>query len=100
MMQNNDTAISGSITDVMDDVEVGSDIRVLADGYAATMNSVQIGANKDLVVGQAVWHVSQKTVRPNSEFQGNDYWWFTSWATDGTFAASRWQIGDHTSRGE
>ncbi|KAH3748735.1 hypothetical protein DPMN_183185, partial [Dreissena polymorpha] len=42
MMQNNDTAISGSITDVMDDVEVGSDIRVLADGYAATMNSVQL----------------------------------------------------------
>ncbi|XP_052234620.1 uncharacterized protein LOC127847067 [Dreissena polymorpha] len=100
MMQNNGAVISGSVTDVMHDVEVGSDVRVLYDGYAATMNSVHIGANKDLVVGQAVWHVSQTAVPPNIEFQGNDYWSFTNWATDFTLTASRWQIGDHISRGE
>ncbi|KAH3748728.1 uncharacterized protein LOC127847063 isoform X2 [Dreissena polymorpha] len=96
----NGAANFGSVTNVIDDVDVGSDVRVVFDDYAATMNSVQIGDNKDLVIGQAVWHISQKTVTPNIEFQGNDYWWFTNWATDGTLAASRWQIGDHISRGE
>ncbi|KAH3748732.1 hypothetical protein DPMN_183182 [Dreissena polymorpha] len=42
MMQNNGAVISGSVTDVMHDVEVGSDVRVLYDGYAATMNSVHV----------------------------------------------------------
>jgi len=52
----------------------------------------------ELVVGQSIWHVSQKLVNPNVEFQGNDYWWMTNWATDGTLAASRWNVGDHVSR--
>jgi len=51
------------------------------------------------VVGQSIWSVSQRAAPPNLEFQGNDYWWMTNWATDGTLAMSRWNIGDHVNRG-
>ncbi|XP_052234609.1 uncharacterized protein LOC127847062 [Dreissena polymorpha] len=102
---NNGIAISGSVSEFIDDVEVGSDVRFVTvrfvtDIYAATMNSVQIGAKKNLVVGQALWHVSQHHISSNMEFLGNAYWWFTNWATDGFMAGSRWRVGDHISIGE
>ncbi|WAR14769.1 hypothetical protein MAR_004874, partial [Mya arenaria] len=44
----------------------------------------------------AVWHVSQELVPPHIQFQGDDYWWFTNWATDGDLRIARWKIGEHT----
>ena len=59
-------------------------------------NVFQIASSGDrLVVGQAVWHVSQQVASPHIEFQGDDYWWFRNWATDGTFTMSRWNVGEH-----
>jgi len=51
------------------------------------------------VVGQAIWSVSQQAVPPNLEFQGDDYWLMTNWATDGTLGMARWDIGAHVNRG-
>ncbi|XP_052760716.1 uncharacterized protein LOC128203362 [Mya arenaria] len=91
------TSLSGDVRDVITDVSHGADVRGVVESLAYTtkMDNVQISDTGDLVVGQAVWHVSQKFTPPNIEFQGNDYWWFSNFATDGDHQLSKWKIGEH-----
>ncbi|WAR14389.1 hypothetical protein MAR_004494 [Mya arenaria] len=95
------TTLNGHLNDVITDVRHGADVRGVLEslGYTAKMDNVQISDTGNLVVGQAVWHVSQSLAPPNIEFQGNDYWWFSNFASDGGHYMSRWRIGEHTSVG-
>ncbi|XP_052820043.1 uncharacterized protein LOC128245863 [Mya arenaria] len=95
------TALNGYLSDLITNVRRGADVRGVMEslGYTAKMDNVQISDTGNLVVGQAVWHVSQSLAPPNIEFQGNDYWWFSNFATDGGHYMSRWRIGEHTSVG-
>ncbi|WAR14337.1 hypothetical protein MAR_004442, partial [Mya arenaria] len=72
------TALNGYLSDLITNVRRGADVRGVMEslGYTAKMDNVQISDTGNLVVGQAVWHVSQSLAPPNIEFQGNDYWWF------------------------
>ncbi|WAR14401.1 hypothetical protein MAR_004506 [Mya arenaria] len=95
------TGLNGHLSDVITDVRHGADVRGVLEslGYTTKMDNVEISNTGNLVVGQAVWHVSQSLAPPNIEFKGNDYWWFSNFASDGGHYMSRWRIGEHTSVG-
>ena len=95
------TIISGSVADVIYAVEAGADIRIVDRclGYGVRMDNMEVAFDRSLASGQSLWHVSERRNGPNLEFQGDDYWWFSVWSTDGTVDISRWNVGEHTKRG-
>lgn len=95
------TLIRGSVEDVIIAVEAGADIRVVDRclGYAVRMDNVEVALDKSMAAGQSLWHVSERKNGPNLEFQGDDYWWFSIWSTDGDVDVSRWNVGEHVKRG-
>ncbi|WAR14329.1 hypothetical protein MAR_004434 [Mya arenaria] len=69
------TRLNGHLSDIITDVRHGADVRGVLEslGYTTKMDNVEISNTGNLVVGQAVWHVSQSLAPPNIEFKGNDY---------------------------
>ncbi|KAL4220826.1 hypothetical protein ACF0H5_019094 [Mactra antiquata] len=96
------SVMSGNIVDLINDVESGSDVRIVSsrNGYSVEMDSVEVSTDRSLVVGQSVFYISTTVDdASNYKFENNSYWWFTNWATDSTVHASFWNIGEHVSRG-
>jgi len=95
------TVIDGSISDVIYATESGADISIVdrSLGYGVRMDNMEVSFDGSLASGQSLWHVSERKNGPNLEFQGNDYWWFSIWSTDGSVDISRWNIGEHVKRG-
>lgn len=95
------TVISGNVRDVVYAIEAGADIRIVDRqlGYGVRMDNLEVSYDRTIAAGQSLWHVSERMNGPNLEFQGDDYWWFSVWSTDGTVDISRWNIGEHVKRG-
>lgn len=68
-------------------------------GYGVRMDNLEVSFDRTIAAGQSLWHVSERVNGPNLEFQGDDYWWFSVWSTDGTVDISRWNVGEHVKRG-
>ncbi|XP_062572878.1 uncharacterized protein LOC134234851 [Saccostrea cucullata] len=67
--------------------------------YVSDFTNVQLSNNGQSLAGQYPWHVSQTYVGNHIEFQPNAYWWATIWSTTGRLEMSRWNVGEHVSRG-
>lgn len=63
------------------------------------MDNLEVSYDRTVAAGQSLWHVSERQNGRNLEFQGDDYWWFSVWSTDGAVDISRWNIGEHVKRG-
>ena len=89
----------GNISELINYVKHGSSIKVLnpQNGYVTSLTNIQV--DTQAVAGQYPWHVSQTQVGSHYEMQQNVYWWATIWSTTGQLEMSRWNVGEHTSRG-
>ncbi|XP_061188254.1 uncharacterized protein LOC133196360 [Saccostrea echinata] len=68
-------------------------------GYVSGFTNVQLSNNGQSLAGQYPWHISQTNVGNRIEYQPNAYWWATIWSTSGRLEMSRWNVGEHVSRG-
>lgn len=92
----------GDVSLLANSVLNGASVKVLnpQNGYITSFTNIAVSGDGLSVAGQYPWHVSQSTVNNHVEFQSNVYWWATIWSTTGRVEMSRWNVGEHTSRGK
>lgn len=92
----------GDVSLLANSVLNGASVKVLnpQNGYITSFTNIAVSGDGLSVAGQYPWHVSQSTVNNHVEFQSNVYWWATIWSTTGRLEMSRWNVGEHTSRGK
>lgn len=92
----------GDVSLLANSVLNGASVKVLnpQNGYITSFTNIAVSGDGLSVAGQYPWHVSQSTVNNHVEFQSKVYWWATIWSTTGRLEMSRWNVGEHTSRGK
>lgn len=98
------SVVSGSVAAVVSAVKNAEDIRITSGGnYAFPADNLEYDSTETTVGAMGIWHVSQMSRMAGGteirSFQGNDYWWFHIASSNGQRHMSRWNIGDHVSRG-
>ncbi|XP_052675053.1 uncharacterized protein LOC128156795 [Crassostrea angulata] len=92
----------GDVSLLANSVLNGASVKVLSpqNGYITSFTNIAVSGDRLSVAGQYPWHVSQSIVNNHAEFKSNVYWWATIWSTTGRLEMSRWNVGEHTSRGK
>ncbi|XP_052672813.1 uncharacterized protein LOC128155241 [Crassostrea angulata] len=92
----------GDVSLLASSVLNGASVKVLnpQNGYITSFTNIAVSGDGLSVAGQYPWHVSQSIVNNHVQFQSNVYWWATIWSTTGRLEMSRWNVGEHTSRGK
>lgn len=91
----------GDLSTLTHAVQRGANVKAayLTTGYVSGFTNIAISGDGQSLAGQYPWHVSQTNVGNHIEYQRNPYWWATIWSTTGRLEMSRWNVGEHSSRG-
>lgn len=96
------TPSRGSKTALIQAIRAGASVRCVQSNGAYAFPAQNLAIHGNDVAAQTLNHVSTKNV-PNNlyemEIQPKAYWWFTIVDTKGRREMSRWNVGQHKSRG-
>uniref|UniRef100_A0A3G9CNH9 Shell matrix protein n=1 Tax=Laqueus rubellus TaxID=93892 RepID=A0A3G9CNH9_LAQRU len=88
--------VSGSLSKLINGINNGARVRVSLGTYFTEADSVSI-VKGNVVCGQLLQHVSKASWQ---SFQSNAYHWWVMACSNGFYQMTRYNVGDHTHRGD